>query len=71
MEKICQYRNCNNIIGEEKRKDAKFCCRACKTMERTYVKRKAALLDKYKEEEMKKVNNIKKLMFLIKGGTQI
>lgn len=64
--KECEYRNCKNDITEL-RIDAKFCCRGCKDMERTYIKRKKALLEKYKQEGLKKVENYKKLVESIKN----
>ena len=69
MERICSYRNCNNNL-EGKRVDAKFCCRGCKKMEQTYRKRKQVLIEKYKEIEMKKVEEYKKLMKIVKGDIQ-
>ncbi|MFY8170044.1 MAG: hypothetical protein ACOVK2_02890 [Candidatus Fonsibacter sp.] len=63
----CNFRKCNNDISE-KRIDAKFCCRNCKNMERTYVKRKELLLKKYAESEMVKVNNYKNLVLSIKSN---
>jgi hypothetical protein len=53
--KICDYRNCENQIGEDKRKDAKFCCSNCKKMEQTYRKRKKVMIE---NKELK--DNIKK-----------
>jgi ABC-type sulfate transport system substrate-binding protein len=57
----CNYRRCDNEIPEGKRKDAKFCCVSHKKMEQTYKKRREALLEKYKEEEMKNIELIKYL----------
>lgn len=71
MEKrICEYRRCNNDISEM-RKDAKFCCRGCKDMEKTYRKRKVKLLKKYKENNMIKVEQYKKLVTIIENNTTI
>ncbi len=70
MKRECNYRNCNNDITEM-RKNAKFCCRSCKDNEKKYIKRELQFIEKYSKKELEKVNNIKKLMFLIKGGTEI
>ena len=64
MERECEYRNCKNDITEKK-KEAKFCCRNCKYMEKTYIKRKANLIEKYKQIELKKVQDYKLLMSII------
>jgi hypothetical protein len=66
----CFYRNCRNEIGEGKRKDAKFCCRNCKDMEKIYRKRKKAMIEKYSKKELEYVNNFKKIVELIKGEIQ-
>lgn len=66
MKRECEYRNCNNDITEM-RKDAKFCCRNCKDMEQTYTKRKKILLEKYKQNELKKVEAYKKLLEIVKN----
>ena len=48
------------------RKDAKFCCVNCRKMEQTYRKRKEILLEKYKQSELKNIENYKKLLKLVK-----
>ncbi len=35
----CKYRNCKVEITTDERKGKSFCCRNCKDMEKTYVKR--------------------------------
>lgn len=62
--KQCQYRNCSNSLTN---KQTKYCCREHKNMESTYIKRKKVLLEKWKEEELKKVELIK--MFKESGIT--
>lgn len=62
----CNYRRCNNDITEM-RKDAKFCCRGCKDMERTYKKRRELFIEKYKGIAMLKVNSYKKLKEIVKN----
>ena len=58
--KSCSYRHCNNDLEPKQgRKDRVFCCRKCKDLEHTYLKRKKILLEKYKELELKKVELIK------------
>lgn len=69
MERECEYRKCKNDITEM-RKDAKFCCRNCKDMERTYIKRKKMLIEKYKKSEMIKVEGYKRLKDIILKGEQ-
>jgi hypothetical protein len=71
MERNCQYRNCGKELPIEMKKDAKFCCRSCKQNELKYKNRKKALLDKYAQSEMKRVEDYKKLIEIIKGGGQI
>jgi hypothetical protein len=66
----CCYRNCDNQIGDDKRKDAKYCCTNCKKMEQTYRRRKRIMIEKYSKKEMEVVNNLKKLIEIIKGDTQ-
>lgn len=66
----CSYRRCSNQIGEDKRKDAKYCCINCKKMEQTYRKRKKALIEKYVKKEMEFVNNYKKMVEIVKGDIQ-
>ncbi len=48
MKRKCNYRKCDNDITEM-RLNAKFCCRNCKDMEKTYITRKELLLEKYKQ----------------------
>ena len=62
--RICSYRKCDNDITEKK-KEAKFCCRNCKNMEKTYIKRKEKLIEKYKQIELKKVEDYKLLMSIV------
>lgn len=60
IESKCNYRNCNNIIdGIQSKKGKKYCCRKHKDMEKTYLKRKKALLKKYFENESKLVEMYK------------
>lgn len=66
----CFYRNCENEIGDDKRKDAKFCKTSCRKMEQTYRKRKKALIEKYAAKEMEIVNTLKKIEEIIRGGIQ-
>jgi hypothetical protein len=66
MERKCGYRNCSADISDM-RKDAKFCSRNCKTCESKYKRRKNALLEKYMAEDMKRVEEYKRLMKIIKG----
>lgn len=54
----CQYRNCNNQL-EDKRKGTKFCCRNCKQMERTYLKRKEKFIKDNLELQLDKIRFIK------------
>lgn len=71
MEKrICTYRNCNKELDESMRKDAIYCSRDCKTCEAKYRRRKKALLEKWKNKEMEKVNNIKEFIKIIQKGGQ-
>ena len=63
----CSYRNCGKDISEM-RKNAKFCSRNCKTCESKYIKRKAILIEKYKQSDLEKVKQYKELVNLIKGG---
>ena len=35
----CGYRNCINVIPNDRRSDSKYCCNKCKENERTYLKR--------------------------------
>jgi hypothetical protein len=65
MKRECNYRNCNKDISEM-RKDAKFCCVNCRKMEQTYRKRKEMFIEKYKQNELKKVENYKNLLKLVK-----
>ena len=58
----CNYRNCDNSL-ENKRKGSKYCCRACKSMERTYVKRH----NKFLEESIRMNENIVKMTKYIKS----
>jgi len=60
------YRNCKNELGDNKRKDAKFCCMSCRKMEQTYRKRKAILLEKYKQNDIEKIKMYKNLQNIIK-----
>lgn len=62
----CSYRNCGKSI-EHKRRDAKYCDRNCKTCEQKYRKRKAILIEKYKQKELEKVKQYKELVKVIKG----
>jgi hypothetical protein len=68
--KECNYRNCNNDIIEM-RKNAKFCCRNCKDMERTYIKRRKEWIEKYSKGDIDLVNNIKNLQKVIKTSLEI
>ena len=66
MEKrICNYRRCSNDL-EGMRKDAKYCCMSCRKMEQTYRKRKKVLIEKYKKDELLKVENYKNLLKIVK-----
>ena len=68
MEKrICNYRNCKKELDETMRKDAKFCCRTCKTHEHTYIKRKEKLILKWKLNEEKKIKMYKYFQKIVKG----
>lgn len=51
----CKYKNCKNELVN-KRKDAVYCCRSCKSIARKLKKRRILLLEKYKQQEMIKVN---------------
>jgi len=61
----CKYRNCDIDITSM-RKDAKFCCRKCKGLEKIYVKRRRDLLKKYTEKDMLSVKIYKEVIDLIK-----
>ena len=67
MEKICSYRNCKKELPEGKRKDAKYCNTSCKKMEQTYRKRKALLIEKYKQNGLEEVKLIKFIKNLVKS----
>jgi hypothetical protein len=54
----CNYRNCDNTL-EGKRKGSKYCCVYCKSNEKKYIKRKAILINKYKETAMNEISLIK------------
>lgn len=54
----CAYRNCGRELVD-KRSDAKFCDRNCKSCERKYNKRQKDFIERCKEEEMKNVELIK------------
>ena len=69
-ERLCSYRNCKKDINN-KRPQAKFCDRNCKSCESKYVRRKKALIQKYKENDNKLVENYKKLIEIIKGADKI
>ena len=51
----CGYRNCDNQVDWPKRIDAKFCCRNCKDMENTYLRRRKRLIEAYKKCEEEKI----------------
>jgi hypothetical protein len=65
MKRECSYRNCNIDITEM-RKDAKFCCVNCRKMEQTYKKRRVKFIEKYKQNELLKVESYKSLLKIIK-----
>jgi hypothetical protein len=57
-ERVCGYRNCNNDITD-RRANVKFCCRNCKDMERTYVKRRKEWIEKYSKPQIVLANILK------------
>lgn len=65
--RICEYRNCCKDISH-KRPQAKFCDRKCKSNESKYKRRRKALLEKYKQNDMNKVKEYKKLLEILKGA---
>lgn len=67
MERVCAYRNCNVDITN-KRKDAKYCSRNCKSCERKYKARRREQILRYSENEMKKVIAYKELMNNLKNN---
>ena len=60
-ENICSYRNCKNEM-DNKRPHAKYCCRACKSMEGAYLTR-----EKKRIEFNKMKLHINKIENIIKG----
>ena len=64
--KVCSYRHCNNSL-DGKRTQAKFCCRACKSMEGTYILNKKHQLEKYILKEKAMIELIKMDRELSKG----
>ena len=62
----CNYRKCGADISH-KRIDAKYCSTSHRKMEQTYLKRRAKLIEKYKEKGLKQVESIKLLKSVIEG----
>jgi hypothetical protein len=50
MEKICEYKHCNNTLKEGMRKHARFCQVKCKVKNRRIIKNLEKKLQKTKKE---------------------
>lgn len=61
----CNYRRCEKDLSKV-RKGALYCCAACKNMEKVYRKREKAKIQKWKELEYIKIEEIKRLKELVK-----
>ena len=71
MERKCMYRNCDKDISNM-RSDAKYCSRNCKGCESKYIRRRKLLIEKYKQNELKRIKDYIDLTKIIenqlKGG---
>lgn len=56
----CGYKNCDNEI-DKMRPESKYCCRKHKNYAKTYRKRKEKMIEKIKQEELKKIESYKHL----------